>query len=277
MPGNATDPIGDLAALPLVSDVVAARIKAAAAIASAGLPARAGMAAVASARPGVERWPVKTGQDGDRGQVGRNILAGEDLGAGIVAATVEELNSAARPADMADPRRTYPAYQAKRAIPVETTVWRVDATIISMKSEGDGDYHLVLQGASGATMIAEVPVPDIRFVGDSPWLADILAARQEIDAKFVSHLSPDTFVTYLGTLMPSDALTTPPPSAEPTPLSFVPTGEDDYAALATFATQLPPTRARVTGVGFFDAVHGQTGVSQSNGIELHPALKIEWL
>jgi hypothetical protein len=30
-------------------------------------------------------------------------------------------------------------------------------------------------------------------------------------------------------------------------------------------------------VGFFDKVHGQMGVSQSNGIELHPVLKIEWL
>jgi len=30
-------------------------------------------------------------------------------------------------------------------------------------------------------------------------------------------------------------------------------------------------------VGFFDKVHGQTGVSQFNGIELHPVLKIEFL
>jgi hypothetical protein len=32
----------------------------------------------------------------------------------------------------------------------------------------------------------------------------------------------------------------------------------------------------LTGVGFFDRVHGQMGVSQSNGIELHPILKVEW-
>ena len=44
-----------------------------------------------------------------------------------------------------------------------------------------------------------------------------------------------------------------------------------------FKTQVPVTPVRITGVGFFDSVHGQMGVSQSNGIELHPVLKIEWL
>ena len=39
----------------------------------------------------------------------------------------------------------------------------------------------------------------------------------------------------------------------------------------------PATRARITGVGFFDKVHGQTGVAQLNGIELHPVLKVEFL
>jgi hypothetical protein len=33
---------------------------------------------------------------------------------------------------------------------------------------------------------------------------------------------------------------------------------------------------RVTGVGFFDFLHGQTGVAP-NGIELHPVLKIEFV
>jgi hypothetical protein len=47
--------------------------------------------------------------------------------------------------------------------------------------------------------------------------------------------------------------------------------------MLTFKTQVPPTKARITGVGFFDKVHGQDGVSQANGIELHPVLKIEWL
>jgi hypothetical protein len=32
--------------------------------------------------------------------------------------------------------------------------------------------------------------------------------------------------------------------------------------------------ARITGVGFFDVLHGQTGVAP-NGIELHPVLHFE--
>jgi hypothetical protein len=31
--------------------------------------------------------------------------------------------------------------------------------------------------------------------------------------------------------------------------------------------------ATVTGVGFFDIIHGQTGVAP-NGIELHPVLRV---
>jgi hypothetical protein len=35
-------------------------------------------------------------------------------------------------------------------------------------------------------------------------------------------------------------------------------------------------KVRVTGVGFFDKIHGQTGAAP-NGIELHPVLGIEFL
>ena len=35
--------------------------------------------------------------------------------------------------------------------------------------------------------------------------------------------------------------------------------------------------ARITGIGFFDRVHGQTAVAQTNGIELHPIIYVEWL
>ena len=54
-------------------------------------------------------------------------------------------------------------------------------------------------------------------------------------------------------------------------------GDDFDTGLPTFKTKVKPTDARITGVGFFDRVHGQTGVALSNGIELHPILKIEWL
>src|SRR5207302_229132 len=135
------------------------------------------------------------------------IIAGHSLGAGIVDATVEELIRIPRPPDMTPPTIDFPNYQGRRRGPVEMTVWRIEAQVIALKQEQDGDYHLVLQGASGQTMVAE---------GDLK-------------------LGP------------------------------------------TFKTQVTPTRVRVTGVGFFDKIHGQMGVSLLNGIELHPILKIEWI
>ena len=55
-------------------------------------------------------------------------------------------------------------------------------------------------------------------------------------------------------------------------------------ARTTFQTAFSPTHRftretghiRVTGIGFFDFVHGQSGVAP-NGIELHPVIKVEIL
>jgi hypothetical protein len=44
---------------------------------------------------------------------------------------------------------------------------------------------------------------------------------------------------------------------------------------ALFAMRIDPTPAIVTGVGFFDYDHGQTG-NAPNILELHPVLKIEF-
>jgi hypothetical protein len=278
-PPVADGPITDVSTLPVVSSAVAAKIKKAAGIVSSALAQAMPAAPLpeAALQPGVERWPVKTGQDPDRVQVGKNVIEGEDLGAGIVPATVEELISAPRPADMPDPKQLYNAYQSHRAMPVETTIWRLDVTITALKLEADGDYHLVLQGASGETMIGEVPTPTVAFIGDSPWLANIQAARHAVDDKFVSHLSPAAFVPLGDKLVPREAVASPLRSLLPMPASFLPPVTDEAQAPLLFKTQVPATRARVTGVGFFDKVHGQMGVSQSNGIELHPILLIEWL
>ena len=269
-------PITDVNSLAIVGNAVAAQIKTAAGIPAAAIstPSVDLAATLAATKPGVERWPVKTGQDAGRNAVGKNVIAGHDLGAGIVTATVEELITAARPADMADPRQRYPAYQATRAVPVETTIWQVDVTIIAMKLEADGDYHLVLQGASGETMIAEVPTPTVQYVGDSPWLANMRDARQAIDSKLVQPLTAMPFVTLGDYAVPQAALPAP---AEQAPVTLMRSTPGIPDAMILFKTQLPPTRARVTGVGFFDEVHGQTGVSQANGIELHPILKVAWL
>lgn len=285
-----TGPITDVNLLSPVGNAAANAIKKAAGIGSAQqarpealakAPPPPPMPPELVTSPGKERWPVKTGTDVDVASVGKNVVAGTDWGAGIVPTTVEELISAPRPSDMAVVTDLNPAYQSKREAPVETTIWRLDATITAMKLEADGDYHLVLEGASGETMIGEIPTPTADFVGTSPWLNNIQQARQAVDDKFVSHLSPAAFVQMGTKLVPRESLSGPlqPPTGT-LPESFLPPLEGAQKTPQPpqpFKTQLPPTKARITGVGFFDKVHGQMGVSQFNGIELHPVLKIEWI
>src|SRR5437764_14630749 len=81
------------------------------------------------------------------------------------------------------------------ALPIsEVTIWRVEGNITVLNQESDGDYHLVFQGASGATFVAEVPTPTKTFIGDSPWLKNIQEARQAVDDKLIHILSPKDFV-----------------------------------------------------------------------------------
>src|SRR5260221_6894286 len=109
----------------IVSPSVAAQIKAAAmtegvahepGIATAGQLPPAGPKF--AARPGVERWPVKTGTDADVAKVGKNAINGKLLAEGIVPTTVEELIRIPRPADMMPPTSELPAFEEKRKEPV---------------------------------------------------------------------------------------------------------------------------------------------------------------
>jgi hypothetical protein len=191
-------PITDVNSLSIVPPGVAAQIKAAAGFVSVGAAHPAAPEAAAQVlpeadSPGTERWPVKTGQDLDRAKVGKNVINGNDLGAGIVEATIDELISLPRPAGLTDPTKDPPAFKSVRAGVGEITIWRIEAVIIALKHESDGDYHLVLQSVSGATMVGEIPTPTTVFVGDSPWLTNIGQARHEIDQKLVQHLSPASF------------------------------------------------------------------------------------
>lgn len=270
--------------LNVVSAAVAAQIKAACGV-HIGVrvaPRMFGAMPELVTKPGSERWPVKTGQDPDRDAVGKNVINGQDLGAGIVPATVEELASMPRPRGLevltADP----PEFHSKRAQPVETTIWVVEGTVTVLKQEADGDYHLVLQGASGATIVAEIPTPTHTFIGDSPWLANIQTARQAVDDKLVHNLNPHDFVLPPGgtKLVPRNSLSgdipVPPIMGFKMPESFRTPAEGEEAQMPTFQTAVKPTRARITGSGFFDRAHGQTGAAP-NVFELHPVRKVEWL
>lgn len=277
-------PITDVNTLSVVSTTVAAQIKVACGIFSKpqALMAPASELPELVTKPGSERWPVKTGQDPDRNAVGKNVINGKDLGRGIVPATIEELISMPRPAGLevltADP----PQFQSKRAAPVEDTIWQVEATITVLNQEADGDYHLVIQGASGATMVAEVPTPTTRFIGDSPWLNNISDARKAVDNQLLHDVSPKNFVLPpSGTkLVPSNSLSGDLPIPHladfEMPQSFRTLPEGSEGAMPTFQTAVKPTRARITGVGFFDRAHGATGAAP-NVIEIHPVLKIVWL
>jgi hypothetical protein len=159
---------------------------------------------------GVERWSVKTGTDADINAVNIN---------NPVIQTITYLRSLTAPS-------TLPANN--RVAPTEDTVFVVDATLMQYKLETDSDYHLVIQDASGNTMIAEIPDPACVGAG-SPFASYIQTARAQFDAK--------------------------------------------YSATTSFQTANIPVQ--ITGVGFFDFLHGQTGVAP-NGIELHSVLDIQF-
>jgi hypothetical protein len=282
--GIGAGPVTDVNRLPTVSSAVALQIKTACGVhigVQAAPPPGAAMPELVT-KPGSERWPVKTGQDPDRNAVGKNVINGQDLGAGIVPATVEELISMPRPSGLEVMTADPPEFQNKRAQPVEATIWRLEGTITTLNQETDGDYHLVFQGASGATLVAEVPTPTTTFIGDSPWLSNIQEVRQSVDDKLVHNLNPNDFVLPPGgkKLVPRNSLSGDfpiPRLAEfKIPESFRTPKEGEEAQMPTFQTAVKPTPARITGVGFFDRAHGATGAAP-NVIELHPVLKIEWL
>src|SRR5215467_13424796 len=106
------------------------------------------------AQCGVERWSVKTGTDADAHLV--NLSS-------TTSTTVQSMRAFATP---------NPIPANNRVAPAETTVWVINATLTLFKLESDSDYHLVIQDASGNTMITEIPAPSCVGSG-SPFLADI--------------------------------------------------------------------------------------------------------
>lgn len=267
------------AQLRTVTSEVAARVKSLATKPPLKLPlARAGVEAARAVRPGVERWPVKTGVDDDVGRVGTLDFAGVNA-EGIVPTTVEELIELPRPADMADIRGFQTDYQTRRAEPVELVIWQVEADITVIKKEDDGDLHMVLQGRSGDTMIAEVPKPDRAFVGSgSPWFDAIKEVRGKIADRFGQTFARTPLMQLNAKFaMPAAPLVMAPPAAAPPGgLVVERPGGDIFDAMPPFKAQVPQTPVTITGVGFFDRVHDQTGVAMKNGIELHPVLAIEF-
>ena len=120
-------------------------------------------------RCGVERWPVKTGIDGDSSHVDTSNPQ---------TANIAELVALQRP---------NPLPNDTRFAPTENTVFVVNATLTDYKLEtgstGDSDYHLVLMDEQGNTMVAEIPSPSCVAAG-SRFATQITNARAEFDAQF---------------------------------------------------------------------------------------------
>src|SRR5262245_19668033 len=125
------------------------------------------------AQCGVERWSVKTGTDADAGLVNLNSST---------ATTIVAMRAPAAPS---------PIPANNRVAPKETTQWTINTTLTQFKLESDSDYHLILQDASGNTMIAEIPSPTCVGAG-SPFFAGIQNARSEFDARFLATTSFQT-------------------------------------------------------------------------------------
>ena len=125
------------------------------------------------AQCGVERWSVKTGTDADAGMVNLNAPMNTTI------------------ANMRGFPTPNPIPANNRVSPAETTLWIINATLTVFKLESDSDYHLVIQDASGNTMITEIPAPSCVGSG-SPFLGGISNARSEFDARFTATTSFQT-------------------------------------------------------------------------------------
>ncbi len=132
-----------------------------------------------------------------------------------------------------------------RAAPVELTVYRIHATIVAYKLEADGDYHVVVDDGAGHHMIVEIPSSGC--VG-----ADRTAPATGAGKPRAVSAWRDQIVAARKAL--DDQLGRRRPAAKLRRVSI--------------------PGVVVTGVGFFDVLHGQVGVAP-NGIELHPVIAIE--
>ena len=140
-----------------------------------GLTAEAVAAFYPAISPGVERWPVKTGTDGDVATVVTTPLQ----------TTVADLVVIVRPDDM--PLLSLnPIYQSARSTIAERQMYVVDCEITGYRLEGDGDYHVVIRDDMNNMMIVEIPdgTDDAYVDPSSPFKAGIVAARQAFDGTF---------------------------------------------------------------------------------------------
>jgi Big-like domain-containing protein/lamin tail-like protein len=168
-------------------------------------------------------------------KVGADPDAGQVMLNNVVRQTIVGLGQFPAPPDPPGPP------DDARVAPYETAVYVVNATMTVYKKETDVDYHIVLQDEHGNTLIAEIPSPACIITTNPP---GVTGPRLPAASPFSSGIA---------------------------------NARTQFDARFTVATtfQFANVPVQVTGVGFFDFIHGQTGVAQ-NGIELHPVLDISF-
>ncbi|HEY8694274.1 MAG TPA: hypothetical protein VIR57_16215 [Chloroflexota bacterium] len=187
---------------------------------------------------GTERWSIKTLGDLDVGKVAFNSP---------VTTTVLDLRNQ-DPQKQAPPATSATLPANNRLDPVELTVYTVTAMLVGAKVEADNDVHLVIADPSSPseTMIAEFPKRECAQTHDTVLLDRMDAARSAV----LAAVPPLVQRMAMGGAVPAEAIDPQTGRARLNPM----TG-----------------KAQITGVGFFDRLHGQDGVAP-NGIELHPVL-----
>jgi len=134
--------------------------------------------AQASTTCGVWRWPVKTGSDATRYQVH----------SGTTATSIGYLAGRTPPS-------SFGSYAQNHRIKwPEFRFWQLNGvTLVAVKLEADGDYHLRLRNHRGKTMIGEVPKPSC-VSSASLWKTGIKSARAAIYTRYAVSESSWTYV-----------------------------------------------------------------------------------
>ena len=184
---------------------------------------------------GTERWAVKDGTDSSASSIDLNNATPIDI-----------------PSLDSFPAPHLPTNNTTRVVPDETHVYRVRARLVKWKHETDSDYHLVLTDDT------------LRYTDDSagipPTGHSVIGEIPDLNCVSGAHATFGTSTPFHDSISSArDALDQQFPNA-------------DQSGAWNDAAGLP---VEVTGVGFFDRPHGQTGRAPNN-IEIHPILSISF-
>lgn len=115
----------------------------------------------------------------------RAVMNGVDPDAGRVKekpvkTTVEKMLDFPRPLAIGDSELN-PEFADRRVEGVETTFWELDAQIDSYQLMPDGDFRVVLKGASGRKVVMELPDP--KLAPNSRWAKELAQVRKQFEEK----------------------------------------------------------------------------------------------